>query len=105
MDLRSPPCETNVRKTKDFFEQSSKRRKGYPSEARVKRGRQVVGGCKELRRKIGPKRFVSLRFRTQVSSVAACTADALTAATETTFFRESMAQKSEAQKSENQEAS
>jgi hypothetical protein len=30
------------------FEPTSKRRKGYPSESRVKRGVRVVGGDKEL---------------------------------------------------------
>ena len=31
----------------------SKRRKGYPSETRVKRGKRVVGGGKELVEKLG----------------------------------------------------
>lgn len=31
----------------------SKRRKGFPSETRVKRGRQVVHGDKELIEKLG----------------------------------------------------
>jgi uncharacterized protein YecA (UPF0149 family) len=31
----------------------SKRRKGFPSETRVKRGRRVVGGQKELLEKLG----------------------------------------------------
>ena len=30
------------------FERTSKRRKGYPSETQVKRGRQIVHGDKEL---------------------------------------------------------
>ena len=35
------------------FEITSKRRKGYPSETRVKRGVRVVGGYKELFEKLG----------------------------------------------------
>ena len=35
------------------FERSSKRRKGYPSEAKVKRGAQIVHGEKELVEKLG----------------------------------------------------
>ena len=31
----------------------SKRRKGYPSETRVKRGVRIVGGSKELTEKLG----------------------------------------------------
>jgi len=31
----------------------SKRRRGYPSETRVKRGKRVVGGGKELLEKLG----------------------------------------------------
>lgn len=35
------------------FEITSKRRKGFPSETRVKRGEQIVHGDKELREKLG----------------------------------------------------
>lgn len=35
------------------FEHTSKRRKGYPSETRVKRGNRVVHGDKELVEKLG----------------------------------------------------
>jgi uncharacterized protein YecA (UPF0149 family) len=35
------------------FEITSKRRKGFPSETRVKRGAQVVHGIKELFEKLG----------------------------------------------------
>ena len=35
------------------FEITSKRRKGFPSEAQVKRGDRVVHGDKELREKLG----------------------------------------------------
>jgi uncharacterized protein YecA (UPF0149 family) len=31
----------------------NKRRKGYPSEQRVKTGKQIVGGYKELTEKLG----------------------------------------------------
>jgi len=39
--------------TPSAFEVTSKRRKGFPSETRVKRGTRVVGGYKELREKLG----------------------------------------------------
>jgi len=35
------------------FEITSKRRKGFPSETRVKRGAQIVHGDKELAEKLG----------------------------------------------------
>lgn len=37
------------------FEITSKRRKGYPSETRVKKGHRVVRGNKELYEKLGRK--------------------------------------------------
>jgi uncharacterized protein YecA (UPF0149 family) len=36
-----------------FFERTSKRRKGYPSETRVKRGIRIVHGDKLLTEKLG----------------------------------------------------
>ena len=36
-----------------FIEVTSKRRRGYPSETRVKRGIRIVGGDKELHEKLG----------------------------------------------------
>ncbi|MEP1860334.1 MAG: SEC-C metal-binding domain-containing protein [Kangiellaceae bacterium] len=36
-----------------FFERTSKRRKGFPSETQVKRGDRVVHGNKELYEKLG----------------------------------------------------
>jgi len=39
--------------TSSGFEVTSKRRKGFPSEARVKRGDRVVNGHKELVEKLG----------------------------------------------------
>lgn len=42
-------------KTARFFEITSKRRKGFPSETQVKRGVRVVHGDKELREKLGRK--------------------------------------------------
>jgi len=44
---------TRSRKTPHFFEITSKRRKGFPSETQVKRGFRVVHGDKELREKLG----------------------------------------------------
>jgi uncharacterized protein YecA (UPF0149 family) len=39
--------------TRSAFEPISKRRRGYPSETNVKRGRQIVGDGKELEEKLG----------------------------------------------------
>jgi hypothetical protein len=39
--------------TSRFFETMSKRRKGFPSEAKVKKGVRVVHGDKELEEKVG----------------------------------------------------
>jgi hypothetical protein len=48
------PCVTTRTSSKPTaFEVTSKRRKGFPSEARVKRGERVVGGSKELLEKLG----------------------------------------------------
>jgi hypothetical protein len=48
------PCVTTRTSSKPTaFEVTSKRRKGFPSEARVKRGDRVVGGSKELLEKLG----------------------------------------------------
>jgi hypothetical protein len=46
-------CETNTSTINTAFEHSSKRRKGYPSETKVKRGARVVHGEKELVEKLG----------------------------------------------------
>jgi uncharacterized protein YecA (UPF0149 family) len=42
-------------RTARFFEITSKRRKGFPSETQVKRGIRVVHGDKELYEKLGRK--------------------------------------------------
>ena len=44
---------TLIHKTAPFFERTSKRRKGFPSETQVKRGVQIVRGFKELIEKLG----------------------------------------------------
>jgi hypothetical protein len=54
-----------------FFEPMSKRRKGFPSETRVKRGYRVVRGQKELIRETGPQRLMPLRQPEVVSGIAA----------------------------------
>jgi len=43
----------NASTSSTAFEHTSKRRKGYPSETRVKRGFRVVHGNKELIEKLG----------------------------------------------------
>jgi len=43
----------SIKKTGRFFEITSKRRKGFPSETQVKRGIRVVHGYKELQEKLG----------------------------------------------------
>ncbi|MBI5939180.1 MAG: SEC-C domain-containing protein [Caulobacterales bacterium] len=48
------PCASHATSpTSTAFEVTSKRRKGYPSETRVKRGLRVVHGEKELIEKLG----------------------------------------------------
>lgn len=50
------PCDTKIVMTRCGFERMSKRRRGFPSETHVKRGRRVVGGGamkKELIEKLG----------------------------------------------------
>jgi hypothetical protein len=52
------------------FEATSKRRKGYPSETRVKRGNRTVHGNKELLpREVGPQWSLPLRIRAPVQEV------------------------------------
>src|SRR5262249_18481986 len=51
---RCPMRKTRISTRSIAFERTtSKRRKGYPSESRVKRGRQIVHGDKELEEKLG----------------------------------------------------
>ncbi len=51
---RRPICHASIMTTSLAFEVTSKRRKGFPSEMRVKRGlRFVRGGEKELVEKLG----------------------------------------------------
>jgi hypothetical protein len=45
------PAKTRTRSI--FFETMSKRRRGFPSETKVKRGVRIVHGSKELAEKLG----------------------------------------------------
>ncbi|MEM7407639.1 MAG: SEC-C metal-binding domain-containing protein [Pseudomonadota bacterium] len=48
------PCQSAIVSTnRSAFEPTSERRRGYPSETRVKRGQRVVHGDKELVEKLG----------------------------------------------------
>jgi hypothetical protein len=47
------PCDPSTTTTRTAFEIMSKRRRGFPSESRVKRGQRVVHGDKELHEKLG----------------------------------------------------
>jgi hypothetical protein len=42
-----------ITKASTAFEPSSKRKRGFPSETRVKRGKRIVHGNKELNEKLG----------------------------------------------------
>ena len=53
LQSRRQPCKTNISTKIIAFERSSKRRKGYPSETKVKKGHRVVHGEKELVEKLG----------------------------------------------------
>jgi uncharacterized protein YecA (UPF0149 family) len=46
-------CRHQTTKTRRFFEPMSKRRRGFPSETKVKRGVRIVHGDKELAEKLG----------------------------------------------------
>jgi len=52
-----------------FFEPMRKRRRGFPSETKVKRGYRVVRGYKELIRKTRPKRSMPMRLSEVVSRI------------------------------------
>jgi hypothetical protein len=47
------PCKTTTSTTNTFFEPMSKRRKGFPSETKVKRGVRIVNDGKLLEEKLG----------------------------------------------------
>ena len=49
------PCEKRDIVSSTAFEVTSKRRRGFPSETRVKRGERLVHGDKELNEKLGRK--------------------------------------------------
>ena len=46
---------SNNLKIRPFYERTSKRRKGFPSEMRVGKGQRIVHGGKELVEKLGRK--------------------------------------------------
>src|SRR5580700_10629508 len=46
-------CKSTISTNPSPFQRSSKRRKGFPSESRVKRGHRIVNGHKELIEKLG----------------------------------------------------
>jgi len=46
-------CERRHKVSSTAFEVTSKRRKGFPSETRVKRGERIVHGGKHLTEKLG----------------------------------------------------
>jgi hypothetical protein len=67
--VRRVPCASTKSFPSAAFEVMSKRRKGYPSEQRVKRGSRVVHGGKEFIRKAGPQRPVPVRVRAAIQEV------------------------------------
>jgi hypothetical protein len=69
-DARSVSCHPAT----SAFERTSKRRRGYPSEQRVKKGDRVVHGDKDLIRETRAQRSVPVRLREVVSRTAACAA-------------------------------
>ena len=73
--------------TGPFFETMSKRRKGYPSETRVKRGVRIVHGDKELVEKVGRNDLCPCGSQA-VQEVLPRHRLLLTASTATTTFRE-----------------
>ena len=51
--MRGVPWQDATITNRRFFETMSKRRKGFHSESRVKRGVRIVGGDKLLEEKLG----------------------------------------------------
>ena len=68
------------------FEITSKRRKGFPSETRVKKGTRIVHGNKG--RKARSQRSLSVRLRPQLLRNAVCAPAVTTVQNAITFFRE-----------------
>jgi len=58
-----------TRTSRIFFEPMSKRRKGFPSEKKVKRGVRIVHGNKELAEKLGRNDLWSVRLDEAVQEV------------------------------------
>lgn len=79
--LGEMPCHPTI----SAFESTSKRRKGFPSEQRVKKGYRVVHGSKELIRETRSQRSLSLWFREVVSRTVACAQESSTVQTVTTI--------------------
>jgi hypothetical protein len=69
------------------FERSSKRRKGYPSETRVKRGLRTVHENKELVEKLGRRDLCPCGSGRRFQKVLPEVGQVSMARTETTFFR------------------
>jgi len=67
------------------FERSSKRRKGFPSETRVKRGDRKVRGRCRADRKARPQWPLPMRLSEVISSAAAWRAETTTAPSGTTI--------------------
>jgi hypothetical protein len=78
--VRSGPTKEKVscRPATSAFERTSKRRNGFPSEQRVKKGHRVVHGNKELFREAWSQRSMPVRFWEVISRTAACVPASLT---------------------------
>jgi len=74
--------------TSHGFEASSKRRKGFPSEARVKRGHRVVHGEKELLEKLGRNDPCPCGSTRRFQELLPNVGSVLTGLSATTTFRE-----------------
>ena len=69
-----------------WFQTTGKRRRGYPSETRVKRGDRSVGTGKNFAKNWGA-RILPMRVRPPVSGPAACSQASSTVVTAITSFR------------------
>jgi hypothetical protein len=53
LDLEAVWQKSTHPKMSPFFERTSRRRKGFPSETQVKKGMRIVHGTKELPERLG----------------------------------------------------
>lgn len=81
------PCAGTISTNSHFFETMSKRRSGFPSETKVKRGMRIVHGDKLLEEKLG-RNDLSLWQRTTLQEMLPEKGPLLMGSIATTTFRD-----------------